>query len=71
MIKAQKLKYQKGSNDQIFQQLRSEANTIVNRLVDKRKGGRVFKAILFPTLYFAAWACILLWGRNPAVLFSF
>ncbi|MBN8858980.1 MAG: fatty acid desaturase [Sphingobacteriales bacterium] len=70
MIKAQKLKYQKGSNDQIFQQLRSEANTIVNRLVDKRKGERVFKAILFPTLYFAAWACILLWGRNPAVLFS-
>ena len=70
MIKAQKLKYQKVPNDHIFQQLRSEANTVVNRLVNKRKSEIVLKAILFPALYFATWACILLWDENPVILFT-
>lgn len=70
MIKAQKLRYKKGPNDQIFQTLRTDAYDIVDNLTDKRKGENIFKAILFPALYFAAWVCILLWGKHPAVLFT-
>ncbi len=70
MIKAEKLKYKKGTNDQFFQQLRNDAYRIVDKLVDKRKEEIVFKAILFPALYIAAWICVLVWGKNLSILFT-
>lgn len=69
MKKEEKLKYRKGPNDLIFQRLRSEVNTIVNNLEKERRREIITKAILFPVLYFAVWIAILIWGKNPGVLF--
>ncbi|MCO5235052.1 MAG: fatty acid desaturase [Chitinophagaceae bacterium] len=53
-----------------FQQLRVEASKIVNRLLPERRSEIVWKAILFPLMYFACWTSAILFGTHSWVLFT-
>lgn len=62
--------YKKENYEQLFRQLRTEANIIVATLGPKRRPGNQIKAILFPILYFASWGAALTWGASSWVLYS-
>ena len=70
MKKEQKLFYRKGIQDNLFARLRAEAKEIVNDTSFKYKNEIVFKAVLFPALYFGAWIIAMVYGRqNHSILF--
>src|SRR4030095_3429415 len=68
--KVKKPNYIRGGNEDVFQQLRIEANKIVERLEAERRGEILLKAFLFPSLYFFTWICALVWGANPWVTYA-
>ncbi|MDX2045334.1 MAG: fatty acid desaturase [Chitinophagaceae bacterium] len=70
MERIKKPTYRRGTNEDVFQQLRLEAGEIVERLEPKRRGEIVFKAFLFPGLYVFAWTAALIWGQNPWIYFA-
>lgn len=70
MHREQKPSYSKEGQDDLFRQLRLEANLIVTRLNRSRRTGIVIKAFTFPLFYAALWGSALVWGNNIAVLFS-
>lgn len=70
MKKEQKLLYNNEVQDRLFSRLRYEANEIVKRSSALYKKEIVFKAFLFPALYFAAWIIAMIYGKqNHDVLF--
>src|SRR5215469_4771047 len=62
--------FRKAGTDDFYQQLHKEVldNVLGNR---KYKQQLVFKAFFFLTLYFAFYACILLFGNDTRLLFIF
>ncbi|MBX3253581.1 MAG: fatty acid desaturase [Chitinophagaceae bacterium] len=70
MQKEIKPSYRKEEDDRFFRLLRTEANIIVATHSPSRQFEIVFKAILFPSLYFFVLGCIYIWGNNNWVLFS-
>lgn len=70
MNKTQKLKYNRSKGEAIFLQLRSEVNSIVSELKDKRRSEIIFKSILFPSLYIGAWVCAIAMGNRLWILLA-
>lgn len=68
-FKERKPYYTKEADD-IFQQLREEANKIVTVLMPARRNEILLKAFLFPFLYFFFWISAVLYGANSWVLFG-
>ncbi|HTN07394.1 fatty acid desaturase family protein [Agriterribacter sp.] len=69
ILKAKKPYFAKDSGD-IFSRLRQEAKKIVTRLSPQRRKEIIFKAFLFPFVYFLFWALALCYGTNLWVLFG-
>lgn len=70
MEKVTRPQYMKSGHEKIFQQLRQDVNELVAQLEPKRKRGILFKALLFPILYILIYTSLLIWGNNPAVLYT-
>lgn len=62
--------YRKGGYENIFRELRRQANEIVAQLEHRRRRSILFKAFLFPLIYFACWLGGMLYGSNTHVLFA-
>lgn len=62
--------YKKEGYEQLFRQLRTEANSVAATIDAERRTLIIVKAILFPSLYFITWGCAVTWGYNNWVLFS-
>ena len=70
-MKKEKLLYNKERQDHFFALLRSEANDIVAKTSSKHRNEIVFKAFLFPALYFSCWIVAMLYGaETSAILFT-
>ena len=59
----------KNEDVELFQQLRKEVNTTVNKLEEKRRIDIVIKAILFPSLYILSYLAALKFAFNDTVYF--
>lgn len=71
MKKERKLLYNKETQDHFFARLRSEANDIVKNASSRYRNEIVFKAFLFPALYFGCWIAAMLYGaETSAALFT-
>lgn len=69
-IRTAKPIYSKGNTEQIFQELRHEANKIVAKLENKRRIGIYLKAFIFPALYFLAWIYAITHGSNTIAFYA-
>lgn len=67
---ASKPVFPKENNNQIFLKLREKANQIVKDLYAERQKIILFKAILFPLMYVAAYLSAILWAREPIVFYG-
>lgn len=54
----------------LFLKLRNRVNEIVKSLEPVKKSTIVLKAVLFPALYVLTYVAILIWGKNPLVLYG-
>jgi linoleoyl-CoA desaturase len=70
MEKVARPQYMKSGHETVFNRLRQDVNTLVAQLEPKRRNSIVFKALLFPILYILIYISMLLWGNNPAVLYT-
>ena len=69
LLKARKPYFAKATEDP-FLLLRAEAKKIVTCLMPQRRSEILFKAFLFPFIYFFFWILALLYGANPWLLFG-
>lgn len=70
IIKVKKPSFIKDKGDDIFLLLRTEAKKIVALLEPVRKKEILFKAFLFPSVYFLLWGSALIYGNNSWILYS-
>ena len=61
--------YRKGGDEEVFKELRRQANDVVAKLEPQRRKGIIFKTFLFPLLYFACWICGITYGSNAHLLY--
>jgi len=63
-LKEHKPLFKKGANEIIFRELKQNANRVVAELEPNRRKGIIFKAILFPALYFVCWIAAIFNSEN-------
>lgn len=62
--------YAKSREEELFLQLRNQAQHLVSRLEKKRRPLIIFKAVLFPVLYLATYLTALASGINTTMLYT-
>jgi linoleoyl-CoA desaturase len=68
-VKTKKPKFASEGREDIFSQLRSHINYMVALLEPRKRNEILFKAFLFPTLFFATWVIALFAGHNIEVFY--
>jgi linoleoyl-CoA desaturase len=60
----------KNSDAELYQQLRKEVNSTVNKLESKRRIDIITKAILFPASYILFYVAALIWANNSIAYYA-
>jgi len=70
MERAIKPLFPKDESDKLFHRIRERVNQVVSELESRRRKSLIAKAILFPSLYVAAWITAVIRGHNAWVLYG-
>jgi len=70
MERAIKPLFPKDESDKLFHRIRERVNRVVSELESRRRKSLIVKAILFPTLYIAAWITAIMRGHDLRVLYG-
>ena len=62
--------YPKNGDEIIFTELRREVKETVSLLETKRRNAIILKALILPVMYFAVYACALMFGNHSVIYYS-